>query len=253
MNRHLLRGINADETYSQPYPQPYQQPYCGPNKVRGNADNKGRNKVASARWGLLLAIFGSPCSVRITAKHAAPTADPSLSTTRKGSALGAAKTAYTKMQGRVIFVRSWGQAGEAKNSSGVPVNLVVWNKRERSSAGNWPARVVVDAKDSELFGAALVVDSQGRDRPTSNELAVIEPMLGPVEIRGSESVDEREHSIGELCCGLWIVFRDVLDAGLKVRASPRRVDDPQRFNALLIARRTSLADSRSPLSRARSA
>ncbi len=73
-------------------------------------------------------------------------------------------------------------------------------------------------------------------------------MLWAIEFPSSQSVDEREHSVGEACRSSWIVLRDVLHARLKVRAGLRCVDDSQRFNALPIARRTFCVDSPSPRS-----
>ena len=54
-------------------------------------------------------------------------------------------------------------------------------------------------------------------------------MLWAIEFPSSQSVDEREHSVGEACRRAWIVLRDVLHARLKV---PRGPSVRRRFSTL---------------------
>jgi len=82
----------------------------------------------------------------------------------------------------------------------------VATKQSRSlSTRNRSSRVVVAAKHSKLVGQTLVIDSQRRNGPTSNQLAITEPALS-IKISRNESVDKRKNWVRKICAASGLFF-----------------------------------------------
>ncbi len=83
--------INADESYMGNYFQTDSQGYWGFGKSRCHPGCNPDGKVRTAKLGFCLAIPPGPCRAGSSAGNNTPPADPSLTTTRKGSAGGDGK------------------------------------------------------------------------------------------------------------------------------------------------------------------